>query len=309
MIKGGPVTLEIDGKRVSLQEYIEKHMGEFKQAIERGEVIIIDSVGPCPPHFWGPSPLINVASVTYGVDKVSQICPKCKKENPEPSDKCYYCDTNMPNQNGDIFNYGEPGHIDPKTKQHIIGNANITPEHMEELKRTYNRRMTKTLLHGNWDKPEEGTCERCGNVLSSNGKCEGDASSCFENLADFVNREFPRPHSPKDCPNCNFERQTFCGEYVCEMQNRYIKEIAKLKYPSGPQPKTLIIRPKDIDVEIEGTNGIRLRGSNLRNFKIEALDEDGNWQPMPHVKSVNIKVDVEKTLPIVTIEQYIFKKA
>lgn len=68
--------------------------------------------------------------------------------------------------------------------------------------------------------------------------------------------------------------------------------------------KTTKFNSEDTTIDIEGANGIRITGENLRNLKIE-LKIDGEWVILPYISKLNIFFDAINILPEVTITQLI----
>jgi hypothetical protein len=75
------------------------------------------------------------------------------------------------------------------------------------------------------------------------------------------------------------------------------------------ETKRTSFEPKELDIEIDGTNGIRIRGKGGgRDVKVEFKDENGNWHERSHIRSILIDINTEDIVPLVLIEQYIYEK-
>jgi hypothetical protein len=62
------------------------------------------------------------------------------------------------------------------------------------------------------------------------------------------------------------------------------------------------VHTKNLDVELMGKNGVRMRWKEPHNCTIEVMDSSGEWCEIKYVQSIHISAGVDDPLPKVHID-------
>lgn len=63
----------------------------------------------------------------------------------------------------------------------------------------------------------------------------------------------------------------------------------------------------DTEIKLDGANGIKLKGSSIRDISLE-IKIDDRWVKLPYISKISIECDMVNFLPKVTITQWVIPK-